>query len=449
MQAIVLTEIFARWRGRKTTVRLTKQFEELYRRVSEVNTRNRILLTRRKLLTNPVQAQSPFATHTPVLGSSTDSLLDGYTSHPSTPQQRLPTQDPRREWMEWTECESRRRLLCFCFVFDVYQSIFQEQSRSKAHLEERNSHMYLPCADNLWSAADSAQWKLQQNGKSLQGHSLDLIEQDLSGQYSISRTYFSQVIHICSLAAQLPPRQDRYPNDYHPGDLPPAVSNLSNIFPNSSLVHSFLSLHYTPLHDLLAIAGDTWVFARKITPPAAFHAAQSRLKTWSSTLAAAAATSHACQFLANALSQPYTPSNANQVQSFNGDPLCISNYWALYTCALICWAFGHHRQQSYPSVSRSSSATAINTAEMEVDSPDTPVVDEDRLKALTYINGMMALDTDDLLTSKAHMRGDTAGVIDSVRLRLEQIGVGDRCMTLVDATSVLKKLNAGGRARFF
>jgi len=359
------------------------------------------------------------------------------------------TQDHHREWRAWIETESRNRLLCLCFVFDVYQSIYQEQSRSKAHLGESTAQMHLPCADNLWSATDAAQWKLLRNGNNLQTHSLDLIEQDHTGQYVVNRTFFTQVIHICSLATHLPTREDRYPNDYHPEDLPSGVANLSNIFPNSPLVHSFLSIHYTPLYDLLAISGDTWVFARKIPIPAAFHAAQSRLKTWSSTLAAAAATHHACNFLATALSQPYAPSSATQVQSFASDPFCISDYWALYTSALICWAFGHHRQQSFPSVSRSSSATAINTSDMDVDSPDTPVADEDRIRALTYVNGMLTLSVEDLITSKASMRGDTAGVIDSVRLRLEQIGVGGRCMTIVDGIDVLKKLNAGARARFF
>lgn len=34
MQAILLTEIFTRFRGRKTNVRLSRHFEELYSRVS-------------------------------------------------------------------------------------------------------------------------------------------------------------------------------------------------------------------------------------------------------------------------------------------------------------------------------------------------------------------------------------------------------------------------------
>jgi len=38
MQAILLTELFTRFRGRKTVVRLTRHFEALYNRVSIVTT---------------------------------------------------------------------------------------------------------------------------------------------------------------------------------------------------------------------------------------------------------------------------------------------------------------------------------------------------------------------------------------------------------------------------
>ena len=85
---------------------------------------------------------------------------------------------------------------------------------------------------------------------------------------------------------------------------------------------------------------------------------------------------------------------------------------------------------------------------MEVDSPETPV-DEGRLKALTYINGMLDLSIEELITSKANMRGDTSGVIDVVRGRLELEGIGGKCMTIVDAIQVLTRIKDGGRARFF
>jgi hypothetical protein len=82
---------------------------------------------------------------------------------------------------------------------------------------------------------------------------------------------------------------------------------------------------------------------------------------------------------------------------------------------------------------------------MEIDSPLPSSVDEAQLKALTYVNGMLELGTEDLLTSKASMRGDTIGVIDAVRSRLEFDGVGGKCMIIADAIHVLTRIKEGGR----
>ena len=86
---------------------------------------------------------------------------------------------------------------------------------------------------------------------------------------------------------------------------------------------------------------------------------------------------------------------------------------------------------------------------MEIDSPVISSVDEAKLKALTYINGILELDTEDLLTSKAKMRGDTVGVTDAVRSRLEIEGVGSKCMMIVDAILVLTRIKEGGRGKWF
>jgi hypothetical protein len=86
---------------------------------------------------------------------------------------------------------------------------------------------------------------------------------------------------------------------------------------------------------------------------------------------------------------------------------------------------------------------------MEIDTPLASNPEEAKLQALRYINGMLELGTEDLLTSKACMRGDTVGVIDAVRSRLEIDGVGGKCMMIVDAILVLTRIKEGGRGKWF
>jgi len=208
-------------------------------------------------------------------------------------------------------------------------------------------------------------------------------------------------------------------------------------FPTSPLAQSYLALSYTPLHDLLAIAGDTWIFGKKITPPSAFHEASKRLKMWSSSPAAAQATLYACRVL-----------SLNLTGQTNGVE-CITDYWGLYVAVLICWAFGHRFQTTAGgsgNISRNSSSEALNA--MNVDEAQS--TNEARLKALAYIDGMLALDVNRLLQKNtASLKGNTSGVIATIRQRLERDSVGGACSMLIDCIGVLSKISKTGKGNWF
>lgn len=226
---------------------------------------------------------------------------------------------------------------------------------------------------------------------------------------------------MSSLVSKLPPRSDlKYPNQIPSGYTPLAVGRLQEEFSTTVLAHSCLALYNTPVHDLLAIAGDTWVFGKKLTPPSAFHSAQSRLKTWASSLNAATATLHACRIISSLLSQQNAPDFTP----------CISDYWAYYTAALICWTFG---SRHHPSTSSTSSSSASQS----------------RSKARKYVSAMLEFSAEELLANKAHVREDAGGVIDVVREHLEIDAVGSKCMMLVDAVHVLTQLTEPGRAKWW
>ena len=371
-----------------------------------------------------------FSNPSPVNLASADALLDRFGAH--TINQPLQHNDIQSEWARWVDTEARQRLLSSCFIFDVHQALYHEQSRSKVHLDEASSLLWLPCPESLWNAPTASEWQALKSDYSIQP--LHVMEQDISSQSTINHSPFTQSLLICSLATRLPTREDpTYPNYFLPHSTHPNVAALNEQFSNSPLAHTYLALHFTPLYDLLAIAGDTWVFAQKITPPSKFHSAQSRLKTWSSSLAAAAATQHACRILSSTLSQPASGT------------ACLSDYWSLYTAALICWAFGNRYQTSGSgsgTLSRNNSSTAINDA---MDCDDSPVhsIDDASQKAVTYANRMLELSVEDLLTCKPSIRGDTSGVIDAVRTRLEMDGMGSRSSLLVDAISVLGRIKEG------
>lgn len=318
--------------------------------------------------------------------------------------------------------------------------MYHQQARSRALRDESSSLVRQPCPENLWTACNPSEWQAQRSSSNLQP--IHLIEQDIAAQSVLSSWSFTQTLHICWFVSRLPARQDpAYPNDHFPQAMHPDIENFVDLFPTTPLAHSYMAFYHTPLHSLLAVAGDTWVLARKVDFVFS-QTAQARLKTWSTSLAAAQATHHACQILSQALSQPLTfTSDGTMTSPF----CCITDYWSIYVSALICWAFGHRYQNlasggTSGTLTRSSSSTEIRA----MDTDDTPVSNDLRLKVLAYTNGMLELPVEELLTSKARMKGETAGIIDAARHRLELESVGNKCGLLVDSIVVLTKLRKTG-----
>lgn len=352
-----------------------------------------------------------------------------------TSSQAQQNQDLQSEWLQWVDNEARRRLLNACFVLDVHQAIYHQQPRSKASRIDPGPSS-LACMEIHWEAGTASEWRAQQSQSEYPTQQLPFAELDLSTQSSLDSNAFSQVLLISFYASRLPTREDStYSGD---SQIHHDVASLMTFFPTSPLAQTYLALTYTPLHDLLAIAGDTWIFGKKITPPSAFHDASFRLKAWASSPAAAQATLHACRVLSWHLT-----GQSKQAR-------CITEYWSIYVSVLICWAFGHRFQTSAAgsgSISRNSSSEALNAMDVVERHHST---DEARLRALTYVDGMLALGVKDLLhNNTSSLKGDTSGLIIATRLQLEAESMGGHCSMLVDCIDVLFKISKTGKRRWF
>ncbi|KAH6674073.1 hypothetical protein B0J14DRAFT_653390 [Halenospora varia] len=422
MQAILLTEFFTRFRGRKTQVTLSRQFESLYRRLFQYSEHN----------------QTPTSSISPTNSASVDALLARYGAQTDGTAQ---PPDLTNKWIHWFQTEARQRLLTACFIFDVHQSMYHQQPRSKALGGIPRPELSHPCPESLWNARTAIEWQTLQSEHVYEQRPFNL-DLDLS-QQPLLESPFSQTLLICSLTTQFPTRQEPiYSNHFNPRLLASGLGNLTAHFPTNLLAQTYLALYHTPLLDLLAIAGDTWIFSQKVTPPAKFRDALRRLKSWSTSPAAAQATIHSCHILSLRLSRLYEDSH---------QPDFLSDYWSLYVATLICWAFGHRYQTSNnasANLPRCNSSTAVCSTDIE-DATSLESANGSRLKALTYVNSMLVLNIDDLLTPKASMKGETSTVISAVRHYLELSSVGDKSSILVDCIGVLKKISKSGKGKWF
>ena len=182
----------------------------------------------------------------------------------------------RSEWTRWIDFEERRRLLNACYALDIRQAICHGQNRTKVLNDEESSLLLLPCQDIVWNAPNAEEWQIQTQrlGQAIQP--LPGIETDSPSKDILDQSAFVQSLLLSNYITQIPALAE--PNH-------PQIAIVQAAFPDSLLAHTYLAIHNTPLNDLLAVAGDGWVFAQKLTPPSAFHAAQVRLGTWSSSSA--------------------------------------------------------------------------------------------------------------------------------------------------------------------
>lgn len=121
------------------------------------------------------------------------------------------------------------------------------------------------------------------------------------------------------------------------------LAHLSSLFRDSGIANTYAALHHTPLHDLLSVSGDSWLFNEKILQVSVFMKRKKNLMDWSKSDDASIAAFFAIRGLVSFLN--LSRKTAGQVQMVleagrTSPWKDISDYWGLYVCALVCWGFG-------------------------------------------------------------------------------------------------------------
>jgi hypothetical protein len=368
-------------------------------------------------------------------------------------------------WQTWIDEEASRRLLTVCFIVDNHTSLYHQQPRARDDIDPSTIPL-TGYSDGLWACSSAIEWaNILESSPAANIPRFVPPPNTLTPEEVAKHSCLDQVAILHAEASRLPRRQYNCSpsdlddqNSFTADDLrtPTTASynqNFGGAYSEDRLVHLFsmtsvppgpsmyLALHHTPLHDLLAVSGDSWVFSQKVLGASTFSENQKRLRAWAegrhpskspSTqqqasagslegMSCAQATCHAARALLGFLrgDDPTTPQAG-----------CISNYWGMYVCALIIWAFGHK-------AARSSSST----------SPQKTPLPED--EAISWLQSVASVQRPEDATRMKHRREASAGVVSLVKKRLAADCVGPRSQLYVDAVGVLKKLEEGVNWRWF
>ncbi|KAL8392437.1 hypothetical protein RB595_002580 [Gaeumannomyces hyphopodioides] len=455
MQAIILCEYFSRFRGRKPVMRPSKRFESLYSRAM-----NR---------------------------------LSSMFEHASTAQSS-PHLTTDQRWRAWLDAEAHRRLLNACFSLDIHTSIYHEHHRSRDFdISEHGRVPPIPLigrSRDLWNAQSAEEWDAILNGDPAAGVPLFIPHPDqlrpmipeegsASGCHGLPLNTFDRLAILDFEASRLPKRvvASSSPSSSDGGSPTPIADNsrqaggdwnvlggssagsigldpvdgansdlapldvearISYLFPGCPVANTYLALHHTPLHDLLAVCGDSSMLSQKSPTNKPIVNNRKRIRLWvdqgqvsPASLGLNKSVVKATTYAARALLEFLGPDGCLDVTGRGfGVTMCkISDYWAIYVCTLICWSSGHRPGRG----EQIGSDIAVSDGE-----------------AIEWLRSAAHAQPDDT-NAWAHIwasRG-AIGIVSLVRRRLELDLNGARSRLHSDAVAVLKEIEQSANWRWF
>ncbi|KAI0201898.1 hypothetical protein F4808DRAFT_449943 [Astrocystis sublimbata] len=387
MQAILLCEFYGRFRGSRAMTRTSEPFQSLYSRMVDSQT-----------------------------------SIDFGTS-------------PAENWEEWILTESRRRLLAAYYILDVHTSVYHENSSS--HLFTPTSPIPLVKAtQQLWAAQDPKAWQSLIRSDPTQLQPNNLADEEITKTRVQSAPPLDLAIYMASEALRLPDKDLSAALDLE------SIKRISTLFPESAVANTYLAIHFTPLRGLLAVCGNSWLFAEKVSSMEKYERHKQNFHSWSNSVQAGVAATFAAKALLAFLTghERYNSQNsansAHQREESNISD--ISDYWALYVSALICWATGARTARSVHGRNGNGKTglSSVSTHHAIVN----PASAREEKEAKEWLKMVASLSPE---TAFQRLRGrrEAFGVIALVRRRLESETVGNKSKLLMDVVHVLKRLD--------
>ncbi|KAL8418692.1 hypothetical protein RB594_002052 [Gaeumannomyces avenae] len=400
-----------------------------------------------------------------------------------------------QRWRAWLDAEAHRRLLNACFSLDIHTSIYHEHHRSRDFdILEHGRVPPIPLigrSRDLWNAQSAEEWDAILNRDPDAGVPLFIPHPDqltpmipeegsASGCHGVPLNTFDRLAILDFEASRLPRRMvaGSSPSSSDGGSPTPIAdesrraggdwsvlgdsstgsigldpvdaanpdlasldveARISYLFPGCPVASTYLALHHTPLHDLLAVSGDSSMLLQKSPTNKPTVNNRKRFRLWveqgqvsPASLGLNKSVVKATTYAARALLEFLGPEACLDATGGGfGAMMCkLSDYWAVYVCALICWSSGHQPGRGGEQI---GSDVAVSDGE-----------------ALEWLRSAAHAQPDDA-NAWAHIwasRG-AIGVVSLARRRLEVDLSGARSRLHSDAVARLKELEQGVNWRGF
>ncbi|KAI1284123.1 hypothetical protein F5Y07DRAFT_394055 [Xylaria sp. FL0933] len=435
MQAILLCEFYGRFRGSRAVARPSEPFQSLYSRDHLFS----LVL-------------SPSNQYSHQYSTSSSQVVRSQTPV----DHDISTSASQRLWNEWILSESRRRLLAASFVLDIHTSMYHEHSTLHHFLTPTPPIPLTKHTQQLWQAPDLETWEHLISSEPAQLDPVSLADEEVTANSVSKALPLDLAVYLASETLRLPRRSPASTMDITADLDLDSTTRLCCLFPGSAVANTYLALHYTPLRDLLAVTGDSWLFSRKLLDQEDFQRRKIIVRSWSSSVHAGAAATFAAKALLAFLDTNDNASNdhdpterrRNQQQGGSWNMGEISDYWALYVCALICWSINRTARGTTITGPGNADGAGFSSASSSFNGNSAPSAGKAEGEAKAWLEMVASLSPEEA-SRNVRARREALGVVAMVRRRLERESVGGKSKLLVDAVRVLKSLEDDpNRARF-
>jgi hypothetical protein len=338
-----------------------------------------------------------------------------------------------QQWKTWIKREALNRLLAACFVLDVHTSCYyQQQIHASSVGLDYGPPLRLPIylstsTTQLWEAESLQDWQYLGGPLASTTTLSSELMQTVSRSNLADASLFDVAILLAAHAVQLP-KAKKYGQLYSPDEVSvqeEAEMGMEMLFGDSPCANAYMALSCTPLHALLSVSGDSWLFNQKVLDRNLFASHKEELMQWRESNRCQRAVIYAArslkQFTNMRLGADGSKTKPRTEKDKPWERKDISDYWGIYACALICWAY-------------SCRASDMNTHTMDSQSA-----------ALRWIQM-----TADVKTGEGGLveAGAAKGVVGLAKELLAGDNLGGCNRLLADAVGVLTQLQDNGGPAF-
>lgn len=312
MQAALLVEVYSVFKSRRPPLQFSKNFEDVYTH-----------------LANDAAALTPSVAHDTPLQGPDSGYLDDFTYA--------------------IDARCRQRLLLACYILDQHHAtLFGRQPTNCFSRTGNSMELPFPQSQTFWDAP-SEQFGLDEPTPSRVWEAVDAAE-------STQQPYdlFQSMLMMACLSD---------PSIDSSRDLTPILSAMEQSPRIKLAYNTFMLCRNTPVRDLLAVAGESWVMAEKLSTQSDFTGAQIESRQW--------ARGQVHTSMAFAIDMEMTPVNTAmthalsilQLHQSHSKTGLLFQEWSAYLASVVIWARAYVASNVLPATPRLSISIPNPTVE--------------------------------------------------------------------------------------